>query len=233
MKAVIYTEYGLPDVLQLAELEKPVPKGNQVLVNVRASSVNAGDYRVRIGKPVIMRLALGGLQRPKDTRVGSDVAGVVEAVGEDVTQFKPGDEVFGCASGAMAEFALAREQYLAPKPANISFEIAAAAPVAGLTALQAIRYAGGIQPGQKALVQGASGGVGTFLVQIAKLYGAEVTGVCSPKNLEMVRSLGAEHVIDYTREDFTRGSQRYDLIFAVNGYYSLRAYRRTLSPQGV
>ena len=233
MRAVVYTQYGPPDVLQLGELEKPSPQGNQVLVKVRASSVNAGDYRVRTGKPLVMRLALGGLQRPKDTRLGSDVAGVVEAVGEDVTQFKPGDEVFGCASGAMAEYALAREIYLALKPAIVPFEQAAATPVAGLTALQAIRYAGGIQPGQKVLIQGASGGVGTFVVQLAKLYGAEVTGVCSPKNAELVRSLGAEHVIDYTRENFTRGAQRYDLIFAINGYQPLWAYQRTLSPQGV
>lgn len=232
MKAVVYTQYGPPDVLQLQELEKPVPKANQVLVKVRTSSVNAGDYRVRTGKPLVMRLAFGGLQRPKDTRVGSDVAGVVEAVGEDVTQLRLGDEVFGCASGAMAEYALAREIYLAPKPANVSFEYAAATPVAGLTALQAIRYAGGIQPGQKVLIQGASGGVGTFMVQLAKHHGAEVTGVCSPKNAEMARVLGADHVIDYTREDFTRGAQRYDLIFAVNGYHPLWAYRRVLSPQG-
>lgn len=233
MKAVKYTQYGPPDVLQLGELEKPIPQGSQVLVKVQASSVNAGDYRVRTGKPLVMRLALGGLQRPKDTRVGSDVAGVVEALGENVSQFQPGDEVFGCASGAMAEYALAREIYLAPKPASVTFEQAAAMPVAGLTALQAVRYAGGIQQGQRVLIQGASGGVGTFLVQLAKVYGANVTGVCSPKNAELVRSLGAEHVIDYTREDFTRGIQRYDLIFAVNGYHPLWAYRRTLSPQGV
>jgi NADPH:quinone reductase-like Zn-dependent oxidoreductase len=165
--------------------------------------------------------------------VGSDVAGRVEAVGETVTQFRPGDEVFGCATGSFAEYVLAREAYVAPKPASISFEQAAAVPVAGLTALQGIRYAGGIQPGQKVVIQGASGGVGIFAVQLAKHFGAEVTAVCSPRNLDMLRSMGADNVIDYTRTDFTRNQQQYDLIFAVNGYHSIFAYKRALNPHGV
>ncbi|HLA99078.1 MAG TPA: NAD(P)-dependent alcohol dehydrogenase [Anaerolineales bacterium] len=161
------------------------------------------------------------------------MAGRVEAVGENVKQFRPGDEVFGCANGAFAEYVLAREAYLALKPANKSFEEAAAVPVAALTALQGIRYAGGIQPGQKVLIQGASGGVGTFALQLAKSFGAEVTAVCSPRNLDMARSIGADHIIDCSREDFTRNRQRYDLIFAANGYHSLSAYKRALSPQGI
>jgi NADPH:quinone reductase-like Zn-dependent oxidoreductase len=233
MKAVICTQYGGPEVLQLKEVEKTAPQGHQVLIKVQAASINAGDYRVRNGKPFLLRLMLGGLLKPKRSRVGSDVAGRVESVGESVTQFRPGDEVFGCATGAFAEYVLAREAYVVPKPAKLSFETAAALPVAALTALQCIRFAGGIQPGQKVLIQGASGGVGTFTVQLAKFYGAEVTAVCSPRNLELVRSLGAAHVLDYTRQDFTRQEQRYDLILAINGYHSLLAYRRALSPQGV
>jgi NADPH:quinone reductase-like Zn-dependent oxidoreductase len=182
--------------------------------------------------PIIIRLMVGGLLRPKDPRFGSDVAGTVQAVGENVQQFRPGDEVFGCAKGAFAEYVLARETYLALKPATVSFEQAAAAPVAALTALQGLRDAGGIRPGQAVLIQGASGGVGTFAVQLAKAFGAEVTAVCSPKNLDLARSLGADHVIDYTQEDFTRNQQRYDLILAVNGYHSLSAYKRALKPQG-
>jgi len=188
---------------------------------------------VRKGKPFLARPVIGGILKPKNTRIGSDVAGRVEAVGENVKQFQPGDEVFGCRNGAFAEYVCAREGVLALKPANISFEQAATVPVAALTALQGIRYAGGIQPGQKVLIQGASGGVGTFAVQIAKAFGAEVTAVCSTKNLDMARSIGADHVIDYTREDFTRNVQRYDLILAVNGYHPLFAYQRALSPQGI
>lgn len=233
MKAVVYTQYGPPDVMRIEEIEKPTPQEGRVLVKMLASSINAGDYRIRGGKPAVIRLMVGGMTKPKDTRLGSDVAGVVEAVGENVTQLKPGDEVFGCAHGAFAEYALAKEANLTAKPANISFETAAAVPVAGLTALQGIRYAGGIQPGQKVLIQGASGGVGTFLVQLAKLDGAEVTAVCSSKNLDMVRSIGADHAIDYTQEDFTQSGQRYDLIIAINGYHSLGAYKRALSDQGV
>lgn len=233
MKAAVYTQYGSPDVLRIEEIEKPTPNENQVLIKVHAASVNAQDYRLRQGKPFLARLMIGGILKPKNTHPGSDVAGQVEAVGENVKQFRPGDEVFGCARGALAEYALARETFLALKPANRSFEEAAAVPVAALTALQGIRFAGGIQPGQKVLIQGASGGVGTFVVQLAKSFGAEVTAVCSTRNLDMARSIGADQVIDYTREDFTRNRQRYDLIFAINGYHSLFAYRRALSPQGI
>ena len=233
MKAIVYTKYGPPDVLHLEEIEKPTPNENQVLIKVHAASINAGDYRVMRADPFLIRLMAGGLLRPKDPRIGSDVAGRVEAVGENVKQFRPGDEVFGCGNGAFAEYVLAREAYLALKPANRSFEEAAAVPVAALTALQGLRDAGGIRPGQKVLIQGASGGVGTFAVQLAKSFGAEVTAVCSTRNLDMARSIGADHVIDYTQEDFTRNRQRYDLIFAVNGYHSLSAYKRALSPQGI
>jgi NADPH:quinone reductase-like Zn-dependent oxidoreductase len=182
--------------------------------------------------PFFIRLVGQGLLKPKDPRIGGDVAGVVEAVGEDVKQFRPGDEVFGCGAGTFAEFAVAREAYVALKPASISFEKAAAVPVAGLTALQGIRHAGGIRPGQRVLLQGASGGVGTFALQLAKSFGAEVTAVCSTRNLDMVRSMGANHVIDYTREDFTRNGQQYDLILAANGYHPISAYKRALSPRG-
>ncbi len=233
MKAILQTKYGPPDVLQLKEVEIPTPKGNQVLVKVYAASVNAVEYRVMRANPFPLRLMIGGLLRPKEPRFGTDVAGRVEAVGENVKQFQPGDEVFGCAKGAFAEYVLAREAYLALKPTNRSFEEAAAVPVAALTALQGLRDGGGIQPGQKVLIQGSSGGVGTFAVQLAKFFGANVTAVCSTKNLDMVRSLGADHVIDYTKEDFTRNRQRYDLILAVNGYHSLFAYKRALNPQGI
>lgn len=233
MKAVVYTAYGPPDVLRIEEIDKPVPKGHQVLVKVHAASINAGDYRVRSGRPLVIRLMLGGLRRPKDTRPGSDVAGRVEAVGEEVTRFQPGDAVFGCASGSFADYVLAREANLAPLPVNRTFAEAAAVPVAALTALQGLRHAGTLTAGQTVLIQGASGGVGTFAVQLAKASGAEVTAVCSLRNLDMARTLGADHVIDYTREDFTRSSQRYDVIFAVNGYHSLTAYRGALSPQGI
>ena len=233
MKAVVYTQFGPPDVLRFAEVERPVPKENQVLVKVYAASINAGDYRVRTGKPLLLRPMMGGLLRPKDPRVGSDVAGRVEAVGENVKQFRPGDEVFGCAKGAFAEYVLAREAFLALKPADKSYEEAAAVPVAALTALQGLRDAGKVQPGQKVLVQGASGGVGTFAVQLAKSFGAEVTAVCSTRNLEMAHAMGADYVIDYTQKDFTRNRQHYDLILAVNGYHLISAYRRALSPQGI
>jgi NADPH:quinone reductase-like Zn-dependent oxidoreductase len=186
--------------------------------------MRANPFLVRVGE---------GLLRPKDPRFGSDVAGRVEAVGENVKQFRPGDEVFGCAKGAFAEYVLAREAYLALKPTNRSFEEAAAVPVAALTALQGLRDAGGIRPGQAVLIQGASGGVGTFAVQLAKSFGAEVTAVCSTRNQDAARSIGADHVIDYTKEDFTRNRQRYDLILAVNGYHSLSAYKRALNPQGI
>ena len=233
MKAVTYYRYGPPDVLQIEEIEKPTPNENQILVKALASSVNAGDYRVRKADSFIIRLAAGGLLRPKDTRLGGDVAGRVEAVGENVKKFRTGDEVFGCRHGAFAEYVCAREGLLALKPAYISFEQAAAVPIAALTALQGLRDTGGIHAGQTVLVQGASGGVGSFAVQLAKHFGTEVTAVCSTRNLDMARSIGADHVIDYTKEDFTRGPQRYDLIFAVNGYHPISAYKRTLNPQGI
>lgn len=182
---------------------------------------------------LLVRLFKGGWLKPKDTSLGADVAGVVEAVGENVTHFKPGDEVFGCAHGSFAEYALARETYLTFKPANRSFAEAAAIPVAALTALQAIRYAGGLRTGQQVLIQGASGGVGMYAVQLAKAYGAEVTAVCSTRNLELVRSFGADHVIDYSKEDFTKNGKQFDVILAINGYHSLWAYRRALKPRGI
>ncbi|MCI0575107.1 MAG: NAD(P)-dependent alcohol dehydrogenase [Chloroflexi bacterium] len=232
MKAIVYEKYGPPDVLQLKEVEKPVPKENQVLVKVHAASANALDWRP-FTSPIIVRLVRGGLLKPKDTSLGADIAGTVEAVGSDVTEFQPGDEVFGVCGGSFAEYALARETKLARKPANVSFQAAAAVPVAAFTALQGLRDKGQIQAGQKVLIQGASGGVGTFAVQIAKSFGAEVTAVCSTRNLDMVRSIGADHVIDYTQQDFTRNGQQYDLILAVNGYHPILDYRRALSSRGV
>jgi NADPH:quinone reductase-like Zn-dependent oxidoreductase len=231
MKAVLYSKYGRADALKVEEIERPTPLDKQVLVKVHAASINAGDWR-GLENPLLARMIGGGLFKPKNTRTGSDLAGRVEAIGLNVTQFKPGDEVFGCSHGSFAEYVLAREAYLTLKPSNISFEQAAAVPVAALTALQAIRHVGGIQPGRRVLVQGASGGVGTFTVQLARLYGAEVTAVCSTKSLDVVRSLGADHVIDYTRQDFTRSGQLYDLIFGINGYHPLSAYKRALSPGG-
>jgi NADPH:quinone reductase-like Zn-dependent oxidoreductase len=233
MKALLRTGYDSLEVLKVEEVEKPTPRDRQVLVKVHAASINALDYRGLRANPFLVRLMGGGVRKPKDPRLGADVAGRVEATGENVTQFQPGDEVFGCGKGTFAEYALAREAYLALKPASSPFEKAAALPVAGLTALQGLRDAGKIQPGQRVLIQGASGGVGTFAVQIAKALGAEVTAVCSTRNLEMVRNIGADYAIDYTREDFTRSGQLYDLILAVNGYHSLSDYQRALSPQGI
>ncbi|MBI5351685.1 MAG: NAD(P)-dependent alcohol dehydrogenase [Chloroflexi bacterium] len=232
MKTILYTEYGPPDVLQLTEVEKPTPKENQVLVKVHAASVNALDWRPFTMSPIFIRL-ISGLRKPRDPQMGVDIAGTVEAVGSSVTEFKPGDEVFGVAPGAFAEYACNGESKLVLKPANVSFEEAAAVPVAALTALQGLRDIGKIQPGQKVLIDGASGGVGIFAVQIAKSYGAEVTAVCSTRNLDMVRSFGADYVIDYTREDFTKNGLRYDLILAVNGNHPILDYRRALSPQGI
>jgi NADPH:quinone reductase-like Zn-dependent oxidoreductase len=233
VKAVVYTEYGPPNVLRIEEVEKPVPNENQVLVKVHAASINAGDTFAMGGKPFLFRFFTGGYLKPKNTRLGTDVAGRVEAVGENVKRFQPGDEVFGCRQGALAEYVCALEGRFVLKPANISYEQAAAVPWAALVALQTIRYAGEIQLGQKVLIQGASGGVGTFAVQIAKAFGADVTAVCSVRNLEMARSIGADHVIDYAREDFTRNPQRYDLIIAINGYHSLSSYMRALNPHGI
>jgi len=232
MNAVVYSEYGPPDVLRIEEVEKPSPDENQVLVKVQAASINAGDYFARAGRPFPVRFITGWFPRSKNTRLGSDVSGRVEAVGENVKQFRPGDEVFGCRHGAFAEYVCAREGTLVLKPANLSFEQAAAVPWAALVALQTFRFAGVIHLGQKVLIQGASGGVGTFAVQIARAFGAEVTAVCSTRNLELARSIGADHVIDYTKEDFTRNPHRYDLILAINGYHSLSTYERALTPQG-
>jgi NADPH:quinone reductase-like Zn-dependent oxidoreductase len=233
MKAIVYTQYGPPDVLQLKEVEKPTPNDSQVLVKVHAASVNALDWRRFTMPPILIRLMEGGLLKPKDPKLGVDIAGTVEAVGSNVTEFKPGDEVFGVAPGAFAEYACNGASKFVLKPANLSFEAAAAVPVAAFTALQGLRDKGQIQPGQKVLIYGASGGVGTFAVQIAKSFGAEVTGVCSTRNLDMVRSIGADHVIDYTQEDFTQSGQRYDLILAVNGYHPILDYRRALSTKGI
>ena len=232
MKVVGFKEYGPPEVLRIAEVLEPTAGPDHVLIRVHAGSINAQDYRTRSGRPFLLRFLLGGVRRPKNRRIGSDLAGTVVAVGENVKQFRPGDEVFGCRGGAFAEYLRAFESVLALKPANVSFEQAAAVPVAALTALQAIRHGGGIEPGQQVLIQGASGGVGTFAVQLAKSFGAEVTAVCSTRNLELARSIGADHVIDYARLDFTRQPQRYDLIVAVNGYHPLLAYRRALSRNG-
>lgn len=232
MKAIVYHNYGSPDVLKCEELEKPAPSDDEVLIKVRAASVNVLDWRLVSGKPLFIRLMVVGLRKPKLTRPGVDMAGVVEAVGRNVTQFKPGDEVFGVARGAFAEYVCAIEDKLALKPANISFEEAAAVPVAAITALQGLRM-GRISPGQKVLVDGASGGVGTFAIQIAKSFGAEVTAVCSTTRMDTARSIGADHCIDYTREDFTRSGQRYNLILAANARHSIFAYRRALRPNGI
>lgn len=233
MKAIVYTQYGFPDVLQLQEVTKPAPKENQVLVKVHAASINALDYRRFENVSFMGRLMEERFIKSVGKALGADIAGVVESVGAKVKQFKPGDEVFGTAAGSIggfAEYACAIENSLALKPANISFEAAAVVPVAAITALQGLRDK--IQPGQKVLINGAGGGVGTFAVQIAKAFGAEVTAVCSARNMDMARSIGADHAIDYATEDFTRGDQRYDLIFAVNGFHPLTAYRRALTPQG-
>lgn len=231
MKAILYENYGSPEALQLREVEAPIPGDDQVLIEVHAASANALDWRP-MTSPILSRMVRGGLVTPQDTSVGADVAGQVKAVGANVTKFKPGDEVFGTCRGSFAEYVAADENNLALKPANVSFEAAAAVPIAALTALQGLRK-GRIQLGQKVLIYGASGGVGMFAVQIAKSFGAEVTAVCSTRNLDMVRSIGADHVIDYTREDFIRDGQRFDLILAVNGYRSLFAYRRALTPTGI
>lgn len=232
MKAAVYDRYGPPDVVQIREVEKPVPNDNEVLIKVRAAALNALDWRLMTGKPLFLRLMIG-LRRPEITRPGRDVAGQVEAVGKNVTRFKPGDQVFGACLGTCAEYACATEDSLALKPANVSFEAAAAVPVAALTALQGLRDKGRIQPGHKVLVDGASGGVGTFAVQIAKALGAEVTAVCSTTKMQTARSMGADHVLDYTREDFTQGGKRYDLILAANAHRSIFDYRRALSPAGI
>ena len=236
MKAIVYTEYGPPEVLQLKEVEKPTPKDDEVLVKVHAASANPADWHLMRAEPFLARLE-NGLLKPKNTKLGADIAGRVEAIGRNVTQFQVGDEVFGGMSlnelGGFAEYVCAPEELLASKPAKLTFEQAAAVPLAAFTALQGLRDKGQIQPGQKVLINGASGGVGTFAVQIAKSFGTEVTGVCSTRNLDMVRSIGADHVIDYTKEDFTQNGQRYDLIFDAVGNRSVSDYQRALSPNGI
>lgn len=231
MKAIVREKYGSPRVLELREVEKPAPTATQVLIKVYAASINSLDWRRMRAVPFLVRTG-DGLLRPKDIRMGADVAGVVEVVGKDVTQFKSGDAVFGDVSGSFAEYVCASEKNIAQIPDGVSFEAAASAPIAALTALQGLRDHGNIQAGQKVLINGASGGVGTFAVQIAKADGAVVTGVCSPRNLEMVRSIGADHVVDYTREDFTRSGVQYDLIYDVAANYSVFSLRRVLKPGG-
>lgn len=231
MKAVVYHEYGAPDVLRVEEVEKCAPNDNQVLIKVRAAAANPLDWHYVRGIPYLVRVG-NGVGKPADPRVGVDMAGVVEAVGTSVTQFKPGDEVFGVAPGAFAEYARATERRIALKPASVTFEQAAAVPVAAMTALQGLRDEGKIQAGQRVLINGASGGVGTFAVQIAKSYGAQVTGVCSTRNVELVRSLGADYVVDYTKENFWESEERYDLILDNVGTQPLSAFRRVLTPEG-
>jgi len=232
MKAIVYCDYGLAN-LKLADVKKPTPNDEQILVKVRAASVNPYDWHFIEGTPKIVRLMGVGLRKPKDTQVGVDFAGTVEAVGKNVTQFKPGDDVFGGKGGAFAEYVCRRaEGAVALKPASITFEQAASVNIAGITALQALRDKGKVQPGQKVLINGASGGVGTFAVQIAKSFGADVTGVCSTRNVDLVRSLGADHVIDYTKEDFAKGTDRYDVILDNVPNHSLSECRHILNPKG-
>jgi NADPH:quinone reductase-like Zn-dependent oxidoreductase len=233
MKAIMYEKYGSPDVLRLKDVERPTPEDDEVLVKIHAASVNAYDWHFLTADIFLIRFMGGGLLKPKDSRLGTDVAGRIETVGRDIRQFQPGDEVFGMVKGGFAEYACAPESSLALKPINTPFDQAAAIPMAAITALQGLRDEGQIQAGQKVLINGASGGVGTFAVQIAKSFSAEVTAVCSTRNLDQARSIGADHVIDYTKEDFTKKEQQYDLVFAANGYHSLRAYKRTLTPQGI
>jgi NADPH:quinone reductase-like Zn-dependent oxidoreductase len=233
MKAIIYCDYG-PANLKFQDVEKPSPDDDQLLVRVHAASVNPLDWHYVEGTPYLMRALATGMRKPKETQLGVDFAGTVEAVGKNVTKFKPGDEVFGGRTGAFAQYVCVREsRAVTLKPASITFEHAASVPIAGVTALQALRDKGQVQAGQKVLINGASGGVGTFAVQIAKSYGAEVTGVCSTRNLDLVRSIGADHVIDYTKEDFTKANQRYDLVVDNVGNRPLLECRRILKPEGI
>jgi NADPH:quinone reductase-like Zn-dependent oxidoreductase len=233
MKAVVHCEYGTPDVLEVRDIEKPAPDAMQLLVRVRAASVNPLDGHMMRGM-LLARLMGNGLRKPKDTRIGVDYSGVVEAIGKNVTQYKVGDEVFGGRNGALAQYICPRaDRGIALKPSNLIFEEAGSIAVAGITALQGLRDVGHLRTGQKVLVNGASGGVGTFAVQIAKAMGAEVTGVCSTRNIDLVKSLGADHVIDYTKEDFTNGSQRYDVIFDNVQNHSFSERRRALTPNGI
>jgi NADPH:quinone reductase-like Zn-dependent oxidoreductase len=231
MRAAVRDRYGTPDVVEIREIDKPMPADDEVLVRVRAASLNMADWYAVAGRPYVGRTQMG-LRKPKSNRLGVDYAGTVEAVGTNVTEFRPGDEVFGGRDGAYAEYVCAREdRSIVPKPANVTFEEAAAVPIAAITALQGLRDKGQLQAGQKVLINGASGGVGTFAVQIAKALGAEVTGVCSTRNVDAARSLGADHVVDYTREDFTRSDERYDLMLDVAGSRSWSACKRVLNPQ--
>ena len=232
MKAIVYQEYGSPDVLRCEEIQKPIPGDNEVLIRVCAAALNPLDWHFVRGRPYGFRF-MSGLRKPKDARLGMDVAGRVEAAGRNVRLFKPGDAVFGICRGAFAEYACTAERDLAQKPDNVTFEQAASVPVAAFTALQGLRDKGHVEAGQKVLINGAAGGVGSCAVQIGKWLGAEVTGVCSSRNVEMVRSLGADHVIDYTREDFTRSGKRYETIFDCIGNHSLAACRRSLAPRGI
>jgi NADPH:quinone reductase-like Zn-dependent oxidoreductase len=233
MKAIVYRCYGSPDVLEFEDVAKPTPADGEVLVKVHAAAVNPLDWHYMRGSPYFVRLG-SGLGAPKDSRIGVDFAGTVEAVGKDVRQFKPGDEVFGGRNGAFAEYVVVPEdRALVPKPSNVTFEQAASVPIAAVTALQALRDKGKIESGQRVLINGASGGVGTFAVQIAKSFGAEVTGVCSTRNVEMVKSIGADHVIDYTKADYTESGKQFDLIIDNVGNHSLLANRRVLSPKGI
>lgn len=237
MKAIVCPKYGSPDVLQLQEVAKPAPKDDEVLIRIHAASINSRDWRLMRANPFFICLVPGGFLGPKNKILGADVAGRVETVGSNVRQFKPGDEVFGylpsaTGRGTFAEYVCAKENLITLKPANLTFEQAAAVPLAAMTALQGLRDNGNIQRGQMVLINGASGGVGTFAVQIAKAFGAEVTGVCSTRNLEMVRSIGADHVIDYKKEDFIKNGQQYDLILAVNGYHPISDYLKALKPEG-
>jgi NADPH:quinone reductase-like Zn-dependent oxidoreductase len=233
MQAVVHHEYGPPDVLRFEQREKPLPKDTQVLVKVRAAAANPLDWHTIRGTPYVMRIGGGGVGKPSDPRVGVDFAGEVVMVGKSVTEFKPGDEVFGVAAGAFAEYALAIPKRIALKPPGMSFEHAASVGVAAITALQGLRDSGQLKPGQKVLINGASGGVGTFAVQIAKSLGAEVTGVCSGRNVELVRSLGADHVFDYTKEDFTESGQKYDVVLDNVGNRKLRDVRRVMTENGI
>jgi len=233
MKAIVRERYGPPDVLELRDVERPAIDDDSILVRVRAASINAYDWHMMRGRPSLVRI-VAGLRKPKSSAMGVDVAGQVEAVGKNVTQFRPGDEVFGSRSGSLAEYVRGTSQsFLVPKPARLTFEQAAAVPMAGTTALQGLRDKGQIRPGQKVLINGASGGVGTFAVQIAKAFGAHVTAVCSTGNLEQARSLGADEVIDYTKEDFTRSGKRYDVILDVAASGPLSSRRRVLEPSGI
>lgn len=233
MKAVAYRCYGSPEVLKVEELEKPTPADDQVLVKVHAASINPLEWHYMRGTPYLMR-AGSGMGFPQDPRLGVDFAGTVEAVGRSVTHFKPGDAVFGGGDGALADYITVRESgSIVAKPANLNFQQAASIPIAGITALQGLRDIGKVRAGEKVLINGASGGVGTFAVQIAKSYGAEVTAVCSTRNVDMVKALGADHVIDYTREDFTQGTQHYDVIFDTVGNHTFSDYRRVMTPAGI